>query len=127
MHTHLHFDRLFADPEGLSHFGSVEIEVVPREFAPPAAPFSVSALEPASTCGFLYLPSGWVGEMHPSPLRMWIFVLSGEMAFQASDGARRTLSPGSALLLEDTTGVGHASRVLGSGPATLAAVQLPAG
>lgn len=125
MYTHLSFDRLFADSEGLSHFAPVEIEVVPRGFAPPAAPFSVSALEPATKCGFLHLPSGWVGEMHPSPLHMWIFVLSGEMEFQASDGATRAISPGSALLLEDTTGVGHLSRVLGNGPATLAAIQLP--
>ncbi len=63
--------------------------------------------------------------MHPSPLRMWIFVLSGEMEFQTSDGATRPISPGSALLLEDTTGVGHLSRALGNGPVTLAAIQLP--
>ena len=63
--------------------------------------------------------------MHPSPLRMWIFVLSGEMEFEAGDGERRKISPGTALLLEDTSGIGHASRVLGSSTVALAAVHMP--
>ncbi|RZI43784.1 cupin domain-containing protein [Herbaspirillum sp. HC18] len=124
MNTALRFSRLHADAGGVSHFDEIGIEVVPRDFAPPAAPFSVSAFEPASRCGFLYLPAGWVGEMHPSPLRMWIFVLAGEMEFEAGDGEKRVISPGSALLLEDTTGLGHVSRVLGHDAAALAAVHM---
>jgi hypothetical protein len=125
MQTNLRFDRLYADAEGQSHFAPFEVAVTLREFAPPAPPFSVSALDPASRCGFLHLPIGWQGELHRSPMRMWIFVLAGEMEFKATDGAVRTISPGSALLLEDTIGLGHTSRVLGQLPATLAAIQLP--
>ena len=125
MTSKLLFSRLVADADGSSHFEPVDIPVTLQDFAPPAQPFSVSALAPASQCGFLHLPAGWVGEMHPSPIRMWIFVLAGEMLFEAANGQQRHIVPGHALLLEDTAGRGHVSRVLGNLPATLAAVRLP--
>ncbi|WP_051974962.1 hypothetical protein [Cupriavidus necator] len=121
----LAFERLYADAAGESHFGPVAIGITERLFAPPARPFWVSPLAEAARQGFLLVPAGWVGELHPSPLRMWIFLLGGAMEFAASDGERRHLSAGSALLLEDTTGKGHCSKVVGAGNATLAVVQLP--
>ena len=56
---------------------------------------------------------------------MWIFVLQGEMHFEASNGDWRKIAPGSAVLLEDTEGVGHFSKVLGDKPALLAVARLP--
>jgi hypothetical protein len=56
---------------------------------------------------------------------MWIFVLQGQMRFEASDGEAREILPGSALLLEDVVGCGHVSRVLGEVPVILAVVRLP--
>ncbi len=63
--------------------------------------------------------------MHPSLIRMWIFVLLGEMHFEASNGDSQKIAAGSAVLLEDTVGIGYFSKVLGSRPALLAAVRLP--
>ena len=123
--TELTFSRLVADMSGGSRFESITVPVTLQQFAPPAQPFSVSSLQQASHCGFLHLPVGWVGEAHPSPIRMWIFVLQGQMRFEASDGESRDIFPGSGLLLEDTHGLGHNSCVLGNEPATLAAVRLP--
>lgn len=120
----LSYLRLYADENGISHFAQVDIEVVLQAFAPPAQPFSVSALTPASRHGFLHLASGWVGELHPSPIRMWIVVLSGEMEFEAGDGERQRIIPGSTLLLEDTTGMGHCSRVIGTLDAVLSVVHV---
>lgn len=122
----LRFPRLVGDGAQGTRFDSITVSVASRQFAPPALPFGVSALEPATQCGFLHLPVGWVGEQHPSPLRMWIYVLAGEMDFESSDGEVRRIVPGSALLLEDTSGSGHSSRVVGDLPATLAVVRLPA-
>ena len=122
-HT-LTYLRLYSDDAGISHFAPVEIEVAPRDFAPPAEPFSVSALEPASHHGFLSLPSGWIGDLHPSPLRMWIVVLAGEMEFEAGDGAKHRLAAGSTLLLEDTAGMGHRSHVVGDQAAVLSVVHV---
>jgi len=123
--TQLSFPRLVPDTDGGSHFEDIEIPVTLQNFAPPAQPFSVSPLEPATQCGFLHLPVGWFGEMHPSPIRMWIFVLVGEMLFEAANGDQRHIVPGHALLLEDTVGRGHVSRVLGQSPVALAVVRLP--
>ena len=96
----------------------------PQGFRTAGPPFFVSELAPASQCGFLKLPAGWVGDTHPSPIRMWVFFLSGEMEFEASDGEKRKCVPGTALLLEDTTGDGHKSRVVGDANALLAVVRL---
>ena len=125
MADQLTFPRLVNDGAGGTRFESVTVTVTPQQFAPPALPFSVSPLEPASHCGFLHLPEGWVGESHPSPIRMWIFVLQGQMRFESSDGDFRDISPGSGLLLEDTSGRGHSSRVVGNRAAALAVVRLP--
>lgn len=125
MSADLSFSRLVPESDGESRFEAIAIPVTLQNFAPPAQPFSVSPLSQATQCGFLHIPVGWVGEMHPSPMRMWIFVLEGEMQFEASNGEARRIAPGSALLLEDTVGRGHVSRVLGSRPVTLAVVRLP--
>ena len=124
MSATLNYLRLYADEAGVPHFAPLETEVSPRDFAPPAPPFSASALAPASHHGFLHLPSGWVGDRHPSPLRMWAFVLSGQMEFEAGDGDRHQLGPGGSLLLEDTVGSGHRSRVIGNGAAVFAVVHV---
>jgi quercetin dioxygenase-like cupin family protein len=55
---------------------------------------------------------------------MWFIVLSGEMEFEAGDGEQHRVVPGSAVLLEDTVGMGHRSRVLGNSPAVLAVVHV---
>ena len=80
----LNFVRLRPDTNGASHFEPLSIDIVRKDFAPPATPFFVSELAPASHCGFLKLPPGWVGDTHSSPIRMWVFFLSGEMEFEAS-------------------------------------------
>lgn len=120
----LTFPQLFSDAIGESHFGSVNLQLVTRNFAPPAEPFDVSDFAAATRYGFLRAPSGWVGDLHPSPMCMWVFVLSGEVEFEASDGERRRVAAGGAILLEDTTGKGHQSRVIGDVPALLAVVQV---
>lgn len=120
----LSYFRLIADSRGESHFVPLDIEMTTRDFAPPATPFDVSALNPAAKVGFLRLPKGWVGELHPTPIRMWVFFLSGAMEFEATDGETRPGIPGKAFLLEDTSGKGHMSRVVGDTEAVLAAVQV---
>jgi hypothetical protein len=120
----LSYVRLISDAAGDSHFVPLDIEMTTRNFAPPAPSFDVSELSPAAKVGFLRVPKGWVGELHPSPVRMWIFFLSGEMEFEASDGEIRPRVPGKAILLEDTAGKGHLSRVVGKSDAILALVQI---
>jgi len=116
------FVRLHADENGGSHMDALEIPIGSSGFAPPAPPMGVSSMEPAEGWRFLQLPAGWVGDWHPSPVRMWIFCLQGEMEFQTSDGGVFRAEAGSTMFLEDTTGAGHRSRVIGNRDALLVAV-----
>ena len=118
------FVRLRSDVRGESHMDPQELAIQSAGFVPPAPPLGVSSMEPAAGWRFLQLPSGWIGEWHPSPKRMWIFCLDGEMDFESSDGTVLRVKHGSAMLLEDTTGKGHRSRVVGDRDALLVAVQL---
>ncbi|KAI3593557.1 hypothetical protein D9X30_1284 [Cupriavidus sp. U2] len=124
-HSTLAFGRIYADDAGESHFGALSFDMAERSFAPPAPRFWVSRMDEAVRQGFLVVPTGWVGDLHPAPVRMWIFLLDGEMEFETSDGERRALVPGGTLLLDDTRGKGHRSRVIGGNIATLAMVEMP--
>jgi hypothetical protein len=122
--TAVEYVRLHTDADGESHMDSQVIALKTSAFAPPAPPLAVSTMEPATGWRFLSLPAKWVGDYHPAPARLWIFCLAGEMDFQASDGAVFRLKPGGAILLDDTTGKGHRSKVAGDIGALLVAVQL---
>jgi len=116
--------RLYADSFGESHFEDLHEELTETEFAPPAAPLLLSNLINASKAGFLAAPAGWVGDWHPSSGRNMFFVLTGEWEIQASDGEIRRFGPGSVLKVEDTSGKGHTSRVIGNNESVAGIVQL---
>ena len=114
--------RIYADADGESHFEEVEIELQPKDFAPPAPPIHTSEFQTATGYGFLSSPAGWFGDWHPAPKRQVAFCLTGVLETQVSDGESRRFEPGSIILLEDTHGKGHTTRVLETG--LLAMVQL---
>lgn len=119
------YDRLYSDSNGRSCVQKdLELELIARDFVPPAPPIGVSALKPASTYAFLLVPAGFIGDWHPSPKRQWLFYLQGEMEYEAGDGTKWRVGPGSYMLTEDTTGQGHRSHVVSETAALLAAVQL---
>ena len=118
------YTRLYSDAQGESHFDNVEIDLASTDYAPPAPPLELSAVKPASQFGFMNAPAGWASDWHPSPARNMFFVLTGEWEVSASDGETRKFSAGSALLVEDTTGKGHSSRVVSGTDSLAAMVQL---
>ena len=121
----IQYVRLYADSTGESRMEKgLKIDLTSMDFVPPAPPIDVSSIEPASSYGFLRVPSGYDGDWHPSPKRQWIFFLSGAMEFEVADGQVYRAGPGSVILLEDTSGKGHRSRVVSDTAAVLAAVQL---
>lgn len=117
--------RLFADERGESHFAEVEVALDPVDFAPPAPPLNVAALFPAARCSFVGAPPDWGGEVpHPTPRRKLFCTIHGEYEVTASDGTARRFPAGSLLLLEDTTGKGHAKRITGHDDMLIVAVAL---
>jgi hypothetical protein len=116
--------RVYSDEEGESHIEDIEIELLPVDFAPPAPPLNLSEFSPAKWYGFLSAPAGWVGDWHPAPKKQIFFYISGKIEAETSDGEIRRFGPGSVTLVEDTTGKGHKSRVVGDNEVLAAVVQL---
>jgi quercetin dioxygenase-like cupin family protein len=115
---------LFEDEAGVSHFEEKSIDLASDQFAPPAPPLLLSAGEAATRCFFLTLPAGWGGALHRSPKRQIAFCLAGRMRVEAGDGDVRETSPGGIWRMEDTTGAGHTTTVVGDDDVQLAVVQL---
>ena len=110
----MNYMRLFAGPDGESHFEHVAVELAPvAQYAKGVPEAYLSASRGCSGLTFLSAPTGWVGDWHPAPRRQFMVKLAGESEIIASDGERRQVGPGGVVLLEDTGGKGHYSRVLG--------------
>lgn len=106
------YTQLYADELGESHFRDVEIEFTSSDYAPPAPPLNLSPFTPADQIGFMEAPTGWSSDWHPSSGRNLFVVINGEWEVTASDGETRRFGSGSVLLVEDTLGKGHTSRVI---------------
>ena len=120
----MQYTRLYSDDHGDSHFEDIESDLKLTQYAPPAPPLYLSSFTPATQFGFMNAPAGWASEWHPTPARNIFFVLTGEWEVVASDGESRRFGPGSVLLVEDTSGKGHSSRVIGQTDSLTAMVQL---
>jgi hypothetical protein len=105
------FARLYCDSGGSSRLDDVEVAFSLADFAPPAPPVDVAAAVPAVAHLFIRLDAGWFDPAHPAPGRQFMVLLSGVVEVEAS-GETRILSAGDVVLLEDTDGPGHATRVL---------------
>jgi hypothetical protein len=116
--------RLYCDSDGESHFGEVEIDLSPIEFAPPAPPIDLSPFWEVKRVAIMRARPGWAGDWHAAPRRQLMFYLAGQAEGETSDGARRTMDPGTVVLVEDTTGKGHRSWVVGDDEVVIAVAQL---
>ncbi|KAB1197002.1 MULTISPECIES: cupin domain-containing protein [Haloferax] len=107
------YTRLYTDADGETHFEDVTVALSPTEFAPPAEPLNTASFLPADGTIWVGAPTDWGGDTpHPSPQRQIFCTAQGEYEITASDGSKRTFPPGSVLLLEDTWGAGHSTRIV---------------
>ena len=111
--------RIYATPDGESHFGEVDIAMTLTRSFPDGAPVehsaryeaSRSAFYEASRVRFVHIPAGArEADFHKPPGRLLQIWLDGEVEFETSDGETRRVSAGNAVLVEDTHGKGHISR-----------------
>ena len=115
--------RIFSDKEGCSHFETKEIDMVAKNYAPPAPSLNTSNLESADNSVFLELPIGWNGDWHPTPVRQWLILMTGMCEFEAGDGERVTCKAGDVIMLDDLIGKGHQTKVLGNEAVRIAAIH----
>jgi quercetin dioxygenase-like cupin family protein len=118
------YTRLYSDDEGVSHFQDAEIKFQAVDFAPPAPPLDISIFGPVEQCFILRAKPGWKGDWHPAPFKQLHFYLSGEIEAEASDGEKRRIRAGDVMLVGDTIGKGHRSRVVGPSEVHIVAVKL---
>jgi hypothetical protein len=112
--------RLYADGDGESHVEELEVELAITNFMPPAEPVFVSDPAPASDFRYLVIGSDWEGDFHPAPRRQIQTLLRGAVETETTDGSHVRFETGDVILLEDTTGRGHRSRVVSDGVEILA-------
>ncbi|HTG91120.1 MAG TPA: hypothetical protein VL866_00930 [Pyrinomonadaceae bacterium] len=117
--------RLFTDNQGETHFEEIQSTLARVDFAYGMPPLFVSEEIAAQASSFFGALAGWESDWHPSSGRHLFAVLTGAWEVTASDGETRTFAKGDVLLVEDTTGKGHTSRVLGSEESIALLVQLP--
>lgn len=117
--------RLYASEDGTSCWDDVDLPFTLAEFAPPAPPLAVSAEHEATGLVFVTFPVGWSGDWHTAPRRQFQFFLAGTVGAESGDGEVRHFGPGSAVLVEDTTGTGHRSWVAGDVEVVMSVVRLP--
>ncbi len=115
---------LYTDNNGESHFRDVEFSFSSINFAPPAPPVYLSEFMDASKIVFFSIPVGWFGDWHPAPKKQFFCCLSGEAEIVAGDGETRRFKSGEVFLLEDLSGMGHTTRVIGDEAFVAAVVQL---
>ena len=121
----MRYVRIYADAAGESHFADVDIELAPAESGSSGPPLQLSSVMPATGYSFMHAPAGWHRNRRPTRQPELYVYMTGEIESEVSDGQVRRFGPGSITLVEDTTGKGHASRVVGSESALFAVVQLP--
>lgn len=116
--------RFFDTPEGGSRFEEVEIpfpQPYTDEFGntyyltkPFGAPSAVIA----------EMPRGLDQDWHVAPHRQLVFVLSGVLEVETTDGEQRRWSAGGMFMADDSRGKGHQTRVI-EGPAKLLFLRVP--
>ena len=107
----MRYVRLYADGKGETHFEQVPEKFDEIDYRPPAPPLHVSHAFQSGALQFVRAPAGWVGENICPPQHQFFFCLQGHLEIRASDGEKRTLGPGDVMLMEDSSGKGHSSRV----------------
>jgi hypothetical protein len=124
----LSYARIYTGGDKETHFDDVSITFTYRDYGKniPTVWLSEGGIMNVAGLHFVSMPAGWDGrEWHPAPARQFIIPLAGEMEFETSDGEKRVFGPGDILLVEDTAGKGHISRMVSTGNGVFAVIPLP--
>jgi hypothetical protein len=113
MRTHT-ITRLY-DDGSQPRFADTEVSLGLKLLVPPAEPLAMAALGQATAALLVEASENWRGDAaHPAPARQLMIGLRGVIEITAGQEARR-FGPGDVLLMEDTTGAGHRTRVVEGG------------
>ena len=100
--------RIYTGSDGLSHAEEIELKLATSGAA------GTSEMIKATGVQFRRTPAGTFSDWHVGPRRQYIITLSGRGEIEVAGGKKIALEPGRIELIEDTTGKGHTTRVVGS-------------
>jgi hypothetical protein len=109
---------LFTGPDGQTHAEEIE-----AKFASGGGN-NVYKLMANSGAELRRAPPGRVSDWHTAPRRQYVITLSGHGELEVSGGKKIPVGPGSIELVEDITGKGHITRVVGTEERVTLAVPL---
>lgn len=110
---------IHVDPQGHSYFGEVDLPQTGNERRVSAKPQDVDYWQMSKT-----LP-GHYADFATVPEPRFISVLSGSMELTVSNGEKRYFSRGDMFMLQDTSGQGHTTRVIGFEPCVSLIIAMP--
>jgi quercetin dioxygenase-like cupin family protein len=119
------YTRLYTSDDGETHFDEIERELTVMEFVPGAPPVYLSESLTAHNVSFFGAKDDWKSDWHVSSGRNLFIVLSGKWEVTSSSAETRMFAKGDVLFVEDTTGKGHTSRVVGGEDSIAVLVQIP--
>ncbi|MDA0733504.1 MAG: hypothetical protein O2909_10325 [Chloroflexi bacterium] len=106
--------RLYTGDDGQSHLEELDLASHPL----------LAAAQDTSHIAFREWPAGHFIDWHPAPRAQYIISLTGEVEVGLGDGTKVIYHPGDARLVEDTTGQGHTTRVIGNEPSIHVVIPL---
>lgn len=109
----LRYAVVYSDSAGVTHFRDEQLSWQKTQGRGNLPVFATPFLD-AQKIGFLRLPRGYRQDWHPAPSKRFVMVLSGVGEIEVGDGERRKFGAGSVVLVTDTQGRGHRTRVLGN-------------
>lgn len=109
--------RVYTGPDGQAHLEELVLTSHPE----------LTTLLATTGIVFRSTEPGSFSDWHNAPRRQFVITLSGEAEIGLGDGSVHRFGPGHANLVEDLTGKGHTTRVVGNQPRVTATIPLADG
>ena len=107
-HKPVFITHLYTGPDGQTHAEEIEAKFIP------GAGNDVFKMMANSGAELHRAPGGRVSDWHTAPRRQYVITLSGQGELEVAGGKKIPVGPGHIELVEDTTGKGHITRVVGT-------------
>ena len=107
-HKPVTITHLFTGPDNQTHAEEIEMKFTPGNPAEVSKMMQVTGAELHRTAG------GSVDDWHRAPRRQYVITLSGHGEVEVTGGKKISMGPGHIDFVEDTTGKGHITKVLGA-------------
>jgi quercetin dioxygenase-like cupin family protein len=107
-HKPLMITHLYTGPDNQTHAEEVELKFTP------GTPAEVAKMMPTAGAELHRTAGSSVNDWHRAPRRQYVITLSGHGEVEVAGGKKVSMGPGHIDFVEDTTGKGHITRVVGA-------------